>query len=121
MNTKNKIVSLQNLKKIVAQSRRRGLKIAFTNGCFDILHSGHVSYLEAAKRDGRLFIVGLNSDASVRRIKGLRRPIVPQRDRARVMAALGCVDYVIIFNEDTPQQLIETLHPDFFIKSAPFK
>ncbi len=121
MNTKNKIVSLQNLKKIAARSRRKGLKIAFTNGCFDILHSGHVSYLEAAKRDGRLLIVGLNSDASVRRIKGRERPIVPQKHRAGVMAALGCVDYIVIFSEDTPQKTIEALQPDILIKGADWK
>lgn len=121
MNTKNKIVSLQNLKKIVARSRRRGLKIAFTNGCFDILHSGHVSYLEAAKKEGRLLIVGLNSDSSVRRIKGPHRPIVPQKHRASVMAALSCVDYIVFFNEDTPQKTIEALQPDLLIKGADWK
>jgi rfaE bifunctional protein nucleotidyltransferase chain/domain len=121
----SKIVSLSVLKKRLAGLRRAGRTIAFTNGCFDILHCGHVRYLQSAKGkergQGRVLIVGLNSDASVRRIKGPERPIVPQKERAEVLAALEVVDFVTIFNEETPQKLIEALRPDVLIKGADWK
>src|SRR3989338_4683401 len=107
MSARDKIVSLEALKRKVARHRKEGKRIAFTNGCFDILHLGHVSYLEAAKKKNRILIVGLNSDASVKRLnKGPRRPINSQRDRAHVLAALESVDYVTIFTENTPYELI---------------
>lgn len=95
--------------------------IAFTNGCFDILHVGHVSYLEKAKGQGRILIVGLNSDASVRRLKGRGRPVNNQAARAKVLAALACVDYVCLFSEDTPLRLIKVVSPDILIKGADWK
>lgn len=98
--------------------KRAGKKLVFTNGAFDILHAGHVTYLEFARRQGDALVVGLNSDASVRRYKGDLRPINPQRDRARVLAALACVDYVVIFNEDEPRNLIGELVPDVLVKGA---
>src|ERR1035437_4643308 len=98
----NKIYSLPALLKKLPSLRRQGKTIAFTNGCFDLMHIGHVKYLEQAARGNRVLIVGLNSDVSIRRIKGSSRPIVTQKSRAAVLAALESVDYVVIFNEDTP-------------------
>ncbi len=95
-----------------------GKKVVFTNGAFDILHAGHVTYLEFARGQGDVLVVGLNSDASVRRYKGPGRPVSNQRDRARVLAALECVDYVVIFNEDEPAKLIGELLPDVLVKGA---
>ena len=121
MDTKKKIVSLPVLKKNISQLRRAGKKIAFTNGCFDIVHAGHVSYLEQAKKDNRVLVIGLNSDASMKRIKGPLRPIVGEKERAALLAALACVDYVTIFSEDTPLNLITALKPDILIKGADWK
>jgi D-glycero-beta-D-manno-heptose 1-phosphate adenylyltransferase len=95
--------------------------VVFTNGTFDILHRGHVSYLQAARELGDCLIVGLNTDASIRRIKGPKRPINPNRDRAEVLAALGCVDYVVLFGDDTPERLIHALIPDVLVKGADWK
>ena len=121
MSTREKIVSLGMLKRKIAGHRKQGKKISFTNGCFDILHFGHVTYLEAAKKPNRVLIVGLNSDDSVRRLKGPQRPINSQKDRAHVLAALACVDYVVIFNDDTPYQLIKAINPDVLIKGGDWK
>ena len=123
MNSYNKIVTLGALKTKIARLRRAGKKIAFTNGCFDILHAGHVSYLEKAKgkNKDRILVVAVNSDGSVRKIKGCRRPIVGERQRALVLAALACVDYVTIFREETPLRTIQTLKPDVLVKGADWK
>ena len=95
--------------------------VVFTNGVFDLLHVGHVALLEAARAEGAALIVGLNSDASVRRLgKGTDRPLVPQIERAGVVAALGCVDCVVVFDEDTPLALIERLRPDVLVKGADY-
>ncbi len=104
----------------MAQLKRQRKTIAFTNGCFDILHFGHVRYLEAAKKS-RVLVVAINSDGSVRKIKGDQRPIVPQKERASLIAALECVDYVTIFNEPTPFKVIAALRPDVLIKGADWK
>jgi D-beta-D-heptose 7-phosphate kinase/D-beta-D-heptose 1-phosphate adenosyltransferase len=98
--------------------RRQGKRIVFTNGCFDLMHPGHVRTLRAARRLGDVLVVGLNSDASVRRLKGPGRPLLPQRDRCEVMAALEMVDYVTVFGEDTPYQLIKQLQPDVLVKGG---
>lgn len=90
----------------------------FTNGCFDLLHYGHVKYLEDAGRQGDVLLVAVNTDASVRRIKGKARPIMNERDRSRIIAALACVDYVVLFGEDTPLKLIQELIPDVLIKGS---
>lgn len=119
--TKKKILTLKSLKRNLDRLRHEGKSIAFTNGCFDILHFGHVAYLEAAKKNSRILVVGLNSDASIRRIKGINRPIVPQRERARVLAALASVDFVTVFSADTPLNLIKAVRPDFLIKGADWK
>ena len=102
----------------LANIRRHGSRIAFTNGCFDILHAGHVSYLEAARRTADCLVVGLNADVSVRGLKGPGRPVNPEAERARVLAALGCVDYVVLFGEETPLGLITAIRPDVLVKGA---
>jgi D-beta-D-heptose 7-phosphate kinase/D-beta-D-heptose 1-phosphate adenosyltransferase len=100
--------------------KAEGKRVVFTNGCFDILHAGHVSLLEAARSEGDILLVGLNDDASVRRLKGAARPINPERDRALVLAALRSVDGVIQFAEDTPLNLIELLRPDVLVKGGDY-
>ncbi|HCI44390.1 MAG TPA: D-glycero-beta-D-manno-heptose 1-phosphate adenylyltransferase [Candidatus Omnitrophica bacterium] len=121
METRRKVLGLKTLRRALGRLKRRGRTVAFTNGCFDILHFGHVQYLEKAKGRDRVLVVGLNSDRSVRKIKGPRRPIVSQNARAAVLAALACVDYVTIFNEETPQKLIAALKPDVLVKGADWK
>ncbi len=121
MNTEHKIVSLAVLKKKIAASRKAGKRIIFTNGCFDLMHLGHISYLEKIKSHDSVLVVGLNSDLSVRRIKAVGRPIQPQRARARVLAALACVDYVMIFSDPTPYQVIQAVQPDVLVKGADWK
>ena len=101
-----------------ARLREAGRALVFTNGAFDILHAGHVTYLQFAREQGDALCVGLNSDASVRRYKGDLRPVNPQGDRARVLAALECVDYVVIFDEDEPKELIGEIIPDVLVKGA---
>lgn len=113
-----KIKTLGQLKKIAASLRSKKKIIVFTNGCFDLLHYGHVKYLEEAKLKGDILIVGLNSDSSVKKIKGKNRPIVNEADRLRVLAGLGCVDFVTLFNEDTPLKIIQALKPDILVKGA---
>jgi D-beta-D-heptose 7-phosphate kinase/D-beta-D-heptose 1-phosphate adenosyltransferase len=108
--------SLQELQRIVHTLRNRGKKIVFTNGCFDLLHIGHIEFLQQAKRLGDCLIVGLNSDSSVRELKGPPRPILNETERADILAALHCVDYVTIFYENTPEPLIRALRPDILVK-----
>lgn len=121
MTIANKILSLPVLLKKLPALRRQGKTIAFTNGCFDLMHIGHVKYLEEAGKGNRILIVGLNSDSSIRQIKGPSRPIVEQRSRAAVLAALQSVDYIVIFNEDTPYKIISAIKPDVLIKGADWK
>ena len=116
-----KILSLSALLKKLPALRRQGKTIAFTNGCFDLMHIGHVKYLEDAGLGNRVLIVGLNSDASTSRIKGPHRPIVGQKSRAAVLAALESVDFVVIFNEETPYKIISAIKPDILIKGADWK
>jgi D-beta-D-heptose 7-phosphate kinase/D-beta-D-heptose 1-phosphate adenosyltransferase len=117
-NCSKKIVTLSALKRLCARSRTRKKRIVFTNGCFDILHAGHVKYLQKAKGLGDILVLGLNSDSSIRRIKGPTRPIVRQEDRAAVVSSLGCVDYVTVFGEDTPIKVIKAVKPDILVKGA---
>jgi D-beta-D-heptose 7-phosphate kinase/D-beta-D-heptose 1-phosphate adenosyltransferase len=121
MAIKNKILSLPALLKKLPALRRQGRTIAFTNGCFDLMHIGHVKYLEEAGRGNRVLIVGLNADASISRIKGPTRPIVPQKSRAAVLAALESVDFVVIFTDDTPYKIITAIRPDILVKGADWK
>jgi len=113
-----KIKKTIQLKGIIARHQTSGKKVVFTNGCFDILHFGHVRYLKKAKEKGDILVVGLNSDRSVRQIKGEKRPIVPERERAEILAALEFVDYVVLFNEPDPLRLIGELKPDVLVKGA---
>jgi rfaE bifunctional protein nucleotidyltransferase chain/domain len=115
-----KIKALTELVRIRDRLRKTGKKVVFTNGCFDILHRGHIHCLRRAKSLGEVLIVGLNSDSSVKRIKGEKRPILPQADRAEILAALEMVDYVLVFNEDTPQRVISTLVPDVLVKGGDY-
>ena len=116
----DKLVTTEQAQTIRRQAKAAGQKVVFTNGVFDILHRGHVEYLEKAKALGDLLIIGLNSDSSVRRIKGPRRPLCSQEDRAIVLSALACVDHIVLFDEDTPQKLIEALIPDILVKGADY-
>lgn len=115
------LISKDTLGKIVLEAKLQGKKIVFTNGCFDIIHSGHIYYLSEAKKYGDLLIIGLNTDDSVSRLKGPSRPINKQHDRATVLAALKLVDYVCFFDEDTPIELIKFLNPDVLVKGADYK
>jgi D-beta-D-heptose 7-phosphate kinase/D-beta-D-heptose 1-phosphate adenosyltransferase len=117
----DKILSLSTLLKKLPALRRQGKTIVFTNGCFDLMHIGHVKYLEDAGHGRRVLIVGLNSDASIHRIKGSSRPILVQKSRAAVLAALESVDFVVIFNENTPYKTIAAIKPDVLIKGADWK
>jgi D-beta-D-heptose 7-phosphate kinase/D-beta-D-heptose 1-phosphate adenosyltransferase len=103
---------------LAAEIRASGGKVVFTNGVFDLLHPGHVRYLQAARRLGDALIVGLNSDRSVRANKGLERPITPEAERAEVLMALDCIDVVAIFDEETPAEIIERVQPDVLVKGA---
>lgn len=113
-------LSWQEIASLAATWRAAGEKIVFTNGCFDILHVGHVTYLEKARSLGKHLIVGLNTDASVRRLKGETRPLISELDRARVLAALTCVDAVVLFEQDTPTELIEKIRPDILVKGGDY-
>ena len=116
MKTIDKILTLEDLVTRLGKVRKSGQKIVFTNGCFDIMHVGHVRYLADAGSEGDLLVVGLNSDASVRMIKGDKRPIVRLNHRAEVLASLGCVDFIVVFDEPDPLKLIQTLKPDVLVK-----
>jgi D-beta-D-heptose 7-phosphate kinase/D-beta-D-heptose 1-phosphate adenosyltransferase len=116
----HKVCDLAQLQQKVESWRKNKQKIVFTNGCFDLLHAGHVTYLEAAKKRGDKLILGLNTDRSVSALKGPTRPVVNENDRARVLAALESVDAVILFDEDTPLNLINTLKPDVIAKGSDY-
>ena len=121
MKAKNKIFSRRSLVLWLAKQRKAGKKIVFTNGCFDILHAGHVSILEFCRSKGDVLVVGVNSDASVRRLKGATRPVNKEGDRALVLAALESVSAVCIFPEDTPYSLIKEVRPDVLVKGGDYK
>lgn len=114
----SKILSRAEMKAERGRLKEQGKKLVFTNGCFDILHAGHVTYLEFARAQGDCLLMGLNSDASVRRNKGEDRPINREEDRARVIAALECIDYVVLFDEDEPKALVGEIIPDVLVKGA---
>ena len=114
----DKIYASEGLKEKIDHLRREGKKIVFTNGCFDILHVGHTGYLKEAKKMGDILVLALNSDESVRSLKGERRPLVPESERADVVASLESVDFVTIFDELTPLSLIEYLKPDVLVKGG---
>lgn len=116
-----RVVTRAQLVEIRQRLKAEGKKVVFTNGCFDLIHRGHIEYLRKAKELGDVLVVGVNSDSSVRRIKGAKRPIVGEEDRAAVLAALASVDYVCLFHEDTPYELLQALVPDVLVKGADWK
>ncbi|MBU4420064.1 MAG: D-glycero-beta-D-manno-heptose 1-phosphate adenylyltransferase [Proteobacteria bacterium] len=118
MHTMSKHIILKDLLEKLSRFRKQGKKIVFTNGCFDIMHVGHVRYLAAAKAKGEILVVGLNSDKSVNTIKGEKKPIICEDQRAEVLAGLWCVDYVTIFDEADPLKLIQAIKPDVLVKGA---
>ena len=114
------IYTREDMAVLAAQLRGQGKRIVFTNGCFDLLHAGHIQYLQQSRAQGDVLIVGINSDASVRRLKGPARPVIGELDRAHLLAALSCVDYVVPFDEDTPLALIRAIRPDVLTKGADY-
>ncbi len=115
---REKILQREDMKKKVQALKKAGKEIVFTNGCFDLLHIGHVRYLTSARAAGDVLVVGLNSDSSVRKIKGRGRPVVPENERAEVLASLACVDFVTFFDEPDPLVTIRLLMPDVLVKGA---
>lgn len=115
------VSTLENIETDLASLRAQGKKIVFTNGCFDLLHVGHVRYLQEARRLGDILVIGVNSDASVKRLKGPTRPVQVEADRAEILAALGAVDFTVIFTEDTPENLIHKVRPDILVKGGDWK
>jgi D-beta-D-heptose 7-phosphate kinase/D-beta-D-heptose 1-phosphate adenosyltransferase len=118
--TESKIKNLDVLAGIVNYARGAGKRVVFTNGCFDLLHAGHVKYLQKARSFGDMLVLGLNSDASVRRLKGDKRPLIGETERAHILAALDCIDYLVIFDDDTPLRVIEALRPDILAKGGDY-
>lgn len=121
MKATDKILTWPQAEEYVKEQRKQGRSVAFTNGCFDILHAGHVSILEFSKNQADILVLGINSDASVKRLKGPSRPINSQEDRALVCASLQAVDAVVVFEQDTPYELIKLIKPDVLIKGADYK
>ncbi len=119
--TREKVVDLDTARTRVAAWRVAGETVAYTNGCFDLLHAGHVGTLETARRHGDRLVVAINSDASARRLKGPTRPIIPQQPRAEMLAALEAVDLVVIFEEDTPITVLQALHPEVWVKGGDYR
>jgi rfaE bifunctional protein nucleotidyltransferase chain/domain len=117
----SKILSADNLQKSLAYWRFKSMKIVFTNGCFDILHAGHIEYLAKAASEGDVMILGLNTDNSVRKLKGNHRPINDENARALIMASLNFISAVVLFDEETPYNLIKTVQPDILIKGSDYK
>jgi len=115
------LIARREIASLADKLRRKGKRIVFTNGVFDVLHRGHVEYLAKARAFGDLLIVGLNTDASVRRLKGPNRPLQKQADRAIILLALEAVDYVVLFGEDIPDKLIRQIRPDVLVKGADYK
>ena len=115
------ITDIDSLKSIVENQQKSGKRVVFTNGCFDIIHPGHIFILEQAKLKGDILVVGLNSDQSIKSFKSELRPICPQDDRAYVLAGLASVDYIFIFNEDTPERIIMEISPDVLVKGKDYQ
>jgi len=116
-----KVLSLNEAALFLEKQKKNGKKIVFTNGCFDIIHKGHIEYLQKAKALGDILVIGLNSDESVRRLKGPERPVMPEEDRAYILSHIVGVDVVCVFNEDTPHKIIKTLVPDILVKGAEYE
>ncbi len=118
---KQKIKERKELLRIIKELKEKRKRVVFTNGCFDLLHIGHVRYLEKAKGLGDVLVVGVNSDTSVRKLKGPQRPILPEEERTEILSSLGCVDYVTLFSEMDPLKLITSLHPDVLVKGGDWR
>src|SRR5437868_1073372 len=115
------VTQFEKISSDLASLKSQNKKIVFTNGCFDLLHVGHVRYLQEARRLGDILVVGVNSDASTKRLKGPTRPVQIETDRAEILAAIGCVDFSVIFEDDTPLALIQTVKPDILVKGGDWK
>ena len=115
---KQKIKARKELLRIIKDLKAKGKRIVFTNGCFDLLHIGHIRYLEEARALGDFLVVGVNSDSSVRKLKGPQRPVLPEEERAEILSGLGCVDYITLFDEIDPLKLITSLHPHILVKGG---
>ena len=118
--TEHKIISIDEISNRVRSWKKESRKLVFTNGCFDILHSGHVRYLQTAAGFGDILVLGLNSDTSVRKLKGSRRPIMTQTDRAYILSAIEAIDCIVIFYEETPARLIQKISPDVLVKGGDY-
>ena len=121
LRTSHTVLELDELKKIVGLAKSTEKKIVFTNGCFDIIHGGHIEFLQKAKSLGDILVVGLNTDHSVRNLKGEGRPIKTERERANILSALKFIDYITLFNENTPEKLIREIRPDILVKGDDYK
>jgi D-beta-D-heptose 7-phosphate kinase/D-beta-D-heptose 1-phosphate adenosyltransferase len=115
---KQKIKTREELRNIIKDLKAKGKRVVFTNGCFDLLHLGHIRYLEGAKTLGDILVIGVNSDHSVQELKGPQRPILPEEERAEILSGLGCVDYIAIFDEKDPLEIISILQPDILVKGG---
>jgi D-beta-D-heptose 7-phosphate kinase/D-beta-D-heptose 1-phosphate adenosyltransferase len=116
-----KIIDISKIEEIIFEIKKQNKKIVFSNGCFDIIHRGHVEYLAKASNFGDILIIGLNSDNSVRKLKGENRPVQDQNTRALILSAFSFIDFVIIFDQETPYELIKLIKPDFLVKGADYK
>ncbi|MBM3233801.1 D-glycero-beta-D-manno-heptose 1-phosphate adenylyltransferase [Candidatus Pacearchaeota archaeon] len=115
-----KIKSISELAETIQDLKQQGKKIVWTNGCFDLLHEGHIKYLKKAKEQGDFLVIGLNSDLSVKRLKGKNRPVISEKARAEILASLECVDFIIIFDEDSPAKYLSMLKPDVYVKGGDY-
>lgn len=120
-NYKGKIKKISELTKILDGEKKKGKRVVFSNGCFDLIHVGHIHYLSKAKQKGDILVVALNSDRSVKRLKGVERPLINERDRLEIVASFGFVDYVVLFDEDTPYRVIAQIKPHFLVKGGDYK
>ncbi len=116
----SKVQTLQEISTLVSEQQAAGKTVVFANGCFDLLHVGHIRYLEAARALGDVLVLGLNGDKSVRQLKGPGRPLMNEQERAEILAALGCVDYLVIFDEPTAKKVLETLKPNIHAKGTDY-
>ena len=121
LNKSERVLNQNTLEQVVQDYKKQNKKIVFTNGCFDLLHIGHVTYLEEAKKLGDVLVVGINTDASVKKLKGPNRPIQNENDRCSILAALKAVDHTVLFSEETPINLIKTVKPDVLVKGGDWK
>jgi D-beta-D-heptose 7-phosphate kinase/D-beta-D-heptose 1-phosphate adenosyltransferase len=121
LHNSSKLLSRKSLKPVLSRLKRKGNRIVFTNGCFDLLHLGHVRLFNKAKSLGDVLVLGLNSDASLKKLKGPKRPLVSEKARAELLASLEAIDYITIFGEDTPKELVKEIRPDILVKGGDYK